>query len=632
METKKQNYFYDIHCHTFNLSHAGLMSFLNRFFLENTLSFNDLLNGNIFQIILQVLFNKATGKRPVSKILKWLSIGLVVIIAAAFITASVFILVYVVKKFLLGQVVEFDFVLEWAIKIIAFLVAILLVFLIYKLLVILKGTVSRKGKVAKTLSSTVNVLSVFENDLGRQLRFMELDYISMVPAVKKKIQEISGKYSSDFYTTIKKEWNDHGASFKVGSRYYDRVILTPLIMDFYYKGFKNLDKKKVHYNLPPRKTVIDQCLDIYTGIRDYKRISNIRVMEVYPFLGMNPENYNLEMHVQLMEDLIIPDTLENLRKHIIFIRQTRTFIYFRYLDEDVDAEKLLKKQLMDLIKNENDKSKVAGLIEKFKVIGRNREGYYSRNALAKMICKYFGTYNHATYNDFKEKNTFHPWDKAGATTTSFWEIRGFFFSGIKVYPPMGFHPWPGEDDWDNHIKVNLLYQFCEERGIPIVTHCSDGGFKTVVDDIETDKGIASPFHWENVLRIYPKLKLDFAHFGNQASYTDNRWGEWTDKILEFIDNDDYPNVYADLSDIGVKKGRYKKLMDRIIDYGSKNGSKGYYDKLGSHILYGTDFMVNLFHVRSNLEYLEIFDRSKAFDKHLNKDKFCQENPEKFLFG
>ncbi len=66
MEKSSSNYFYDVHCHAFNLSHAGLLAFANRFFLTNTLSFNDLLQGNIVDIILSVMIKKKkSGSRRV---------------------------------------------------------------------------------------------------------------------------------------------------------------------------------------------------------------------------------------------------------------------------------------------------------------------------------------------------------------------------------------------------------------------------------------------------------------------------------------------------------------------------------------------------------------------------------------
>ena len=55
MIKKKNNKLYDVHCHAFNLSHAGLLAFLNRFFLNNALTFRDLLKGRLFHILIKLL-------------------------------------------------------------------------------------------------------------------------------------------------------------------------------------------------------------------------------------------------------------------------------------------------------------------------------------------------------------------------------------------------------------------------------------------------------------------------------------------------------------------------------------------------------------------------------------------------
>ena len=52
--SKNNKIFYDVHCHAFNLSHAGLLAFLNRFFLNNALTFKDLLKGRLFKILVRL--------------------------------------------------------------------------------------------------------------------------------------------------------------------------------------------------------------------------------------------------------------------------------------------------------------------------------------------------------------------------------------------------------------------------------------------------------------------------------------------------------------------------------------------------------------------------------------------------
>ncbi|HVV16611.1 MAG TPA: amidohydrolase family protein [Polyangia bacterium] len=114
------------------------------------------------------------------------------------------------------------------------------------------------------------------------------------------------------------------------------------------------------------------------------------------------------------------------------------------------------------------------------------------------------------------------------------------FLGVKVYPPVGFAPLenatlqPGlsiAPALDRALV--MLYEFCEAREVPILTHASASneyalGFRRFV----------TPARWAPVLQRFPALRLDLGHFGGELS-------AWTDQAVALIDS--YPNVYADLS-------------------------------------------------------------------------------------
>jgi uncharacterized protein len=119
-------------------------------------------------------------------------------------------------------------------------------------------------------------------------------------------------------------------------------------------------------------------------------------------------------------------------------------------------------------------------------------------------------------------------------------------SGIKIYPPLGFYP--------NDPRLRPVYRFAEANGIPITTHANkDGGFFYFPD--KPDMAVLTPplgvpgefnanepdsptkrfqrsidFHskfnansfrnnfmhpvnYYDVLKEFPKLKINFAHFG-----------------------------------------------------------------------------------------------------------------------
>ena len=137
------------------------------------------------------------------------------------------------------------------------------------------------------------------------------------------------------------------------------------------------------------------------------------------------------------------------------------------------------------------------------------------------------------------------------------------FTGIKLYPPLGFYPFDS--------RLDEVYKFAEERSIPIMTHCSRGGVysrdsiskKDLVHPMtgETLKkqklkdftdNYTDPRNYQYVLEKYPKLKLCFGHFGGLSE-----WSKYLGMDIEESDNswfsiiknymEKYDNVYADIS-------------------------------------------------------------------------------------
>ena len=76
------------------------------------------------------------------------------------------------------------------------------------------------------------------------------------------------------------------------------------------------------------------------------------------------------------------------------------------------------------------------------------------------------------------------------------------FIGVKVYPPLGFDPWPDERlRRGESKKVRFLYEFCSANDIPITSHGGSGGFAVLkrrrlkeYTDIEK---------WGTVVDVYP---------------------------------------------------------------------------------------------------------------------------------
>jgi predicted TIM-barrel fold metal-dependent hydrolase len=198
------------------------------------------------------------------------------------------------------------------------------------------------------------------------------------------------------------------------------------------------------------------------------------------------------------------------------------------------------------------------------------------------------------------------------------------FYGIKIYPPLGTNPWP--DKPKEMDKVRLIYDFCQANRIPIITHCDNQGFRGL--SVKESWHNSSPATWENVLKAYPDLYLDFAHVGYQYSVADDvkkslpiplpLTGEWTRKILELMSS--YPHVYSDISFTGCMPDFYHRLKATLAQ--EKDES------LIRRFMFGSDFSVNLMKIPSYLSYYNLLDSSPMTDEEVQL--ICHDNPLGFL--
>ena len=196
------------------------------------------------------------------------------------------------------------------------------------------------------------------------------------------------------------------------------------------------------------------------------------------------------------------------------------------------------------------------------------------------------------------------------------------FAGIKLYPPMGFDPWP--EDKEERKKVEYLYSYAQGASIPITTHCNDGGFVTV--DYKHAYRNTNPATWEKVMENYPDLYLNFAHAGVSTTLQfPNLFGKkeksWTERIFDLMER--YEHVYADFSFNGISPKFYKNFSQQLSEL-EQNGRTRYRDR----ILFGTDFMINLMGIRSYRDYYSIYNEVKM-DQEL-KHRFASINPLSFL--
>lgn len=630
--------FYDIHMHVFNLSHAGLMAFINRFFLNNALNFNDLLDGKYFKILRYYFFKKGHSEAESIAIMRKrlikVSFRIIIILALAFLWFCC-----------IRQHLSFNFsgiwnnILSWFIYVTGFLFSVILAYLLIFLIKKYFKKLFCKKEKSKKIPHTINVLSIFENDLAHQLRYLEMDYLSMHQDIRDYIFTAGNPDPREFYDELKKMWEAHDSKLEINGQEINTVILTPLMMNFNSKGFEKLDKNKVHYNLPPAKLIIEQLIDLFNGIQSYYKTS-LKVLEIYPFMGVNPGVYRHGVSVETDMKIKIPEKLEG---KVVFLPIIKMLVFVM---EMTDEEQVF---FLDSIKDDNLRKKVREKMNTFH-LSDFEDGYPKDNTFPKMLDKYFGKYR-GKAKDFRKayKKTF------GAKKNKTWrDIRSNFFSGIKIYPPLGFDPYPNEkpteeelskaktqkekdrmkaDYFNTWVNTHFLYQYCIKKNIPMTTHCSDGGF--VIMEEKWSRMRAKPDCWASVLEDYPELKLNFGHFGIQLNSKKHGWGEWNKTIIDLILNDKYPNVYADISDLGESKKKYKKLGEAIHaaireKATDEVGRKDLWQKLCENLLFGTDFMVNLFHTDSYLSYIETWEDTDVFSNS-EKVNLASANPHRFLF-
>ncbi|MEX1308177.1 MAG: amidohydrolase family protein [Eubacteriales bacterium] len=216
------------------------------------------------------------------------------------------------------------------------------------------------------------------------------------------------------------------------------------------------------------------------------------------------------------------------------------------------------------------------------------------------------------------------------------------FHGIKLYSGLGYSP--------THPAlfhgIDSVYAYCQRKQIPITVHFSDAGFSHVQSDAQIEGDIYYPvlgdiipmreyakdqiihyehtymgntddiikerqlMHnhpklWEKVLAHYPRLRINFAHFGGADQLMSYSLGEkkayWTSMVIKLMNK--YPNVYTDLSAFHYPEGSDFKLEDvykKIYLNLSRRAKR--------KVMYGSDFYMLLLFRPSLKGYITEFRR------------------------
>ncbi|MFK7952252.1 MAG: amidohydrolase family protein [Ekhidna sp.] len=209
------------------------------------------------------------------------------------------------------------------------------------------------------------------------------------------------------------------------------------------------------------------------------------------------------------------------------------------------------------------------------------------------------------------------------------------FSGIKIYPRLGFYP--------NDQRMLDVYDFAQERNIPILSHCSRGGVYTreikekmlqhpirgLVKKIkpkEFSHYFTEPQNYIPILEKYPNLKVCLAHFGGNSEwdlYLEKEWDpnnadeerSWLSEIVEMMEK--YDNLYTDISYTAFHSDRYFPLLGVFLEN----------ERIKDRIMFGSDYYM--------VEREKISEREVSLKVRyaLGEDKFrliAEQNVRRFL--
>ena len=400
---------------------------------------------------------------------------------------------------------------------------------------------------------------------------------------------------------------------------------------------KNSLKKKINSMLtsgnPSPKAIVENCLSFFEIPLEYQflvlehflKSSSPKPLDNQSKITINGTTYDKILLCPLIMDFgyknIAKSVYYNLTPKRPIANQVGDLLYAirTYYRFNLSVEN--KKMKLSAEIPDSDAHKGEKLFEIYPFMGLDTRNY-ALEEVKELLNKYFSNFSASESGETRRKRLF---DKMGKLDSNMYAADRDYsdvFAGIKIYPQLGFDPYPTATE--ELKKVDYLYQFCIDRRIPITTHCSDGGFK--VGDYDS---LTSPMgKWKKVLEKYPKLTLNFAHFGAEAK-SDKR--QWRNAIVDLIN--DSNNVYTDISCHEMDKAFYEEL-ESVLSSSSKVKIKNLPTKhnpnLYKKVLYGSDFSINLFAAKTNSynEYLEDF--AKASLSH--KNDLCEYNPQRFLFG
>lgn len=131
-------------------------------------------------------------------------------------------------------------------------------------------------------------------------------------------------------------------------------------------------------------------------------------------------------------------------------------------------------------------------------------------------------------------------------------IRDLGFRGLKLYPRFGFAP-------DHPALMERIYPMLVERNLPVLSHCSRGGVREAGLSAAVADEYTRPQAFIPVMRAFPGLRVNLAHFGGMRDWRayvngdltpGDAGGEaanWQVAIRRMITCGDWPGLWTDIS-------------------------------------------------------------------------------------
>lgn len=232
-------------------------------------------------------------------------------------------------------------------------------------------------------------------------------------------------------------------------------------------------------------------------------------------------------------------------------------------------------------------------------------------------------------------------------------MEGTSFFGVKIYPCLGYLP--------SDARLKPIFEICESKNIPIVSHCG-GSLVSTFERKTSDKLVLTqnfdandkveiefsnnndmgdflnqPEHWLNVLKIFPKLKINIAHFGSPTTWNESKPKE----IIAIKTNIDKFKIFNIASRRNTIIALMKQFEGVYSDFSYNITEKNTFDEffevlnvesiVKNRTMFGTDFWVVL---SNTLLFKDKLNESqklfiKMFKNH--EDSLFKTVPNKFWF-